>query len=420
MQSRFTLGLLTILVAFASPAARGGIPLVNETDLAEAGMVSYWRADLPLAAGDTVHEGYLVDDALYVITDSGTVFALTAAEGLIRWAEKVTEPDYTIYRPTHALQKDGAGPVVIPTTAVIYVYDRFSGDRIQGFTPDFPISGSAVAVGTNLFTGSSDARFYSLLRWNPATCRPMKLWEVATGGPITASPIYYGGGLLLFASHDGSVYSCFSRDKELNWTYKVGGSIFGDMAIDDQSVFVASSNRSLYKLDLRTGQFQWRFRMPRPLYEGPVVTAQTVYQYCSSNGIIAIETSDGREKWRIEDAVALSAHTPNGDVLFTSDRKLLLVDHQTGKIKQKMGTSGVIGTVRNVEGSAVFVLGKSGAVECLQLDDVPYLQRQQVNAARARLHKAPKAEKLSEGIPASKQASKPTDPFRSPRDGRQN
>ncbi len=415
---RLSLVLLVSVTAVAAAKPPVARPLYVTAQVEAAGLIRYWEANLPLAKGDALSQAHLVDDVLYVVADSGTVFALTTAEGLIRWGEKVTERDYVVFRPTHVRQANGKGPLVIPTTTAVFVYDRFSGDLIQRFTPEFPISGPVEAIDNVVYMGSSDARFYSVFRTHPQACRPVKNWEVLAGGPVTASPVLLGPELLLFASQGGNVFFCRGEDKSLIWSYDVGGAVMGDLAVDDTAVYVPSTNRSLYKIDLATGKPAWRCRMPRPLYEGPVLAGQTVFQYCDANGISAIDPTTGNERWRMEQGRAFVSHTPGGDFMFTSRRSLQRVDHATGEVQLTLDLGDVITPVRNTRGATVYLAGKNGRVVCLQPADVPYLHRQQVNAARARLHLPPTAEPGNANVKksAKKRKSQDKDPFRSSRD----
>lgn len=421
MASGLMVSLLLTVASFPGAGEAVNSPLVEDAKLQGAGMFRYWQAHLPLAPGDRIQEGHLVEDALYVITEGGSLFALTSDTGLIRWASKLTAAEFKIYRPTHVRTADGAGPVVIPTTSEVFIYDRFTGDLRQRFTPDFAAGSAAVAYDDNLFLGSADGRFYSLKLNDPRAREPFKRWTVEAGGPVTAAPLLYDRDMLLFASQNGTVYSCRGANKVLNWVFRTDGPVLGDPAIDGSGVYVASMNRSLYKLNLVSGKAIWRARLPRPLIEGPIVAAHTVYQYCTGHGLSAIDAHTGREKWREPDGRAFVAHSRSGDVVLTHDRRLLMVDHDTGDLRFTINAPGVTGTVSNTMDDALYLLGGDGRVLCARLDSVPYLRRQRVMAARARLNQPPldeAAAQRSRGSAAKPRRPAISDPLRSRRDSR--
>lgn len=373
-----------------------GSPLINDASLQQAGFIKFWEARVPLVANDTIRDAYLVDEALYIVSTGGSVYSLKADVGLLRWGAKLTEADYRIYPPAHLREGDGAGSnVVIPTTTAVFIYDRFSGDLKYRFTPEFAIGSAAIGFDDKLFMGGADGKFYSLqfdLRFPE---RPIKRWEVLAGGPVTATPILYDRDSLVFASQGGKVFSCLASDKSFRWSFRTLGAIDGDPAVDDSGVYVASTDRSLYKLRHGDGKVLWRARFPRPLIEGPTVAAQTVYQFCPEHGLTAMDAITGREKWRMEDGRTLAAHSPNGDVIFTSGNLLRIVHHEDGEVLATVEAASVFKAVSNTRDGSVYLLARDGRVLCTRLDDVPYLRRQQVMAARQQLNQPPVDESRS-------------------------
>lgn len=380
---------LIVAAVVGQRASAVGSPLVSEAALQQAGFNKVWEAQVPLVAGDTIRDAYLVDEALYVVSTFGSIFALKADVGLLRWGAKLTEADYRIYPPAHLRQGDAAGPVIVPTTTAVFIYDRFSGDLKYRFKPEFAIGSAAVGIGNNLFLGGADGKFYSLRFDSRYPERPIKRWEVLAGGPVTATPVLYDRDTTVFASQGGKVFSCLAGDKTLRWSYRTGGAINGDPAVDESGVYVASTDRSLYKLHRGIGRVLWRVRFPRPLTEGPTVVAQTVYQFCPDHGLTALDAMRGREKWRMEDGRTLAAHSPNGDVVFSTGNLLRIVHHENGETLATVEAPLVFKAVSNPQDGSVYLLGREGRVLCTRLDDVPYLRRQQVMAARQQLNQPP-------------------------------
>jgi len=394
--------------------------IVEETRLQEAGMYLYWQAQLPLAPGDSVDKGFLVDNALYVTTHNGTVFALDSKTGLLHWGEKVAKPNYTIYAPSHIRMPDDAGPVIIPTTTEVLVFDRFSGDRLKRFVRPFPAGSAAIATGDEIFMGSTDRKFYSLGVNVAHDIAPIKRWEVLTGGPITATPLLYSNRSLVFASQDGTIYSCLTDDKTLLWSHRTSGPIVGDPVADSGGVYVASMDRTVYKLHPRSGRVLWQKMLSRPLSEGPVLAAHTLFQYSSDDGLVALDADSGKEKWRLPAGRKFVAHNRKGDVILTTNRRLLWVDNETGDVLVTLETHGLAGVVTNTRDDALFLLGRSGLVECARVDTTPYLRRQRILASRNRLHLPSINKNAATGdkTDAIGAAKKPTakDPLRSRRD----
>ena len=124
----------------------------------------------------------------------------------------------------------------------------------------------------------------------------------------------------------------------------------------------------------------------------------------------------------MDDGRTLAAHSPNGDVIFTASNLLRVVHHENGEVLATVETPSVFKAVSNTRDGSVYLLGHDGRVLCTRLDDVPYLRRQQVMAARQLLNRPPVDEsKLPERLikPFVPQPD-PTedDPLRSKKDTR--
>ncbi len=410
-----TLSLFAVLCLAIAPAA-GQAQMVEDATLRDIGLSTYWRAQLPLAADDTVVQSFLVDEALYVTTKNGTIFALVAEAGLIRWADKIADKSYTIYAPSHAWTPDGTGPVIVTTTTKIHIMDRYSGKRINSFTPAFPPGSTAIGIENELYLGSADSLFYSL-SWQPKRGTiPMKRWEVRAGGPVTAAPQFLSGDSLLFASQSGHVFSCTMSDKVLNWSYRIGQAVVASPAVDETGVYVASLDRSLYKIDADNGQLLWRHRMPSPLRDAPVVVDKMVYQYCQGYGIAAINRDSGKEAWQYPNGLAFAAQDQRMVYLFANGPSLMCINHETGQANGRVSLTDAHHATVNAQSDAVFLIGNHGQVLCARPSGVSYLRQNAVSVMKERLTLPPlkKGDGSNDPFPATATGdSGKNDPLRS-------
>lgn len=411
-----TISMLLGLVVLSSAEAA---PIALDTDLHRVGLHRFWEADLSLPQGDVVEHAYLVDDMLYVVSHAGNFFALQAADGLLRWSIKLTEPGYRVYAPSHMITVSGLGSLLAPTTTELNVLDRHTGARLRRFVPPFPSSSTVIGAGNFIFMGGADAKLYSFALEHPRSTHPVQNWVVATDAAILASPRLYRGFNLLFASSDGQVYSCSGRDKRLNWKTSLGGGINGDPAINGDSVFIANTNRSLYRLDLSTGQVVWRLRMPGELHEGPLVAGGMIFQYGAGFGLTAVDADTGQERWCDQSGMLLLAHDRSRDFVLTNNLRMHVLDHESGSLIGDLDLGSAALGVANAHSDAVFLLTRDGGVVCFRADRVPYLRRQQILAARALLNTQPgQADDDVDSQNDSATDVSPTqeDPFRSRRD----
>jgi outer membrane protein assembly factor BamB len=416
-RSVLIVGLMTgLLIGCASRPARR--PFIEQDQMKSAAFSEYWQAQMPLREGDAVEECYLVDDNLYVATDGGRVFAVAADSGLIRWASDLTERDYTIFPPGHLDTPDAAGPVVFVTTTKLFIFDRYSGDLLHQFPMTIPPGSGAVGDNRRIYLGSTDSHMYSLVWRYPGLTEPITIWRLLTGTPVTKK-LHFEDGTLYFATEGGTVAACEARGKVALWLTKLEGGVLADPFVHPSGVYVASLDRSLYCLDRYTGEILWRHRFPKALKDAPKVGDFTCYQYCPAFGLGALETDTGKLKWQREDGLAYLASLPGEAVIRTDGGRIDVVDNETGETKRSFAVGAVRAAVSNVSGDAVYLAAADGRVICVRPEGVPYLRRQQIEAAQATLNRPPatQTEEVS-AVAESGTEMKVQDPFRSQRDRR--
>lgn len=410
--------LAGIQIAVAAPWCVGDT-LVPEGELHAVSLVRLWEARVPLAPGDAVIKGYLIDDAIYILTADGIVFSLQPDSGLIRWGEKFGERGLMFDRPSHVRTPDGHGPVIFPIAATLHIVDRYSGRLQHRVPPPFAICSPAVGWGNVLFAGGGEPQFHAVLLSQRNPHEVDRLWTASTVGKVVSTPVFYGSGRIVIATDAGVVYSLGAADKTLHWIHRTDGPIVADPFVDAGGIYVASRDRSVYKLDAAAGFRLWRTRLPNPLTEGPLVSAQTVYQFCERTGLVALDAGTGVEKWRFASGRNLVVQSADRDLLYTKDGMLAALDRESGKLLASGSVAAALEVLPNPEGDAVFLIGARGEVVCARAEGTPYLRRQQILAARERLQLPPPlegaaGEKLRITTPAGDDWDR--DPFRSRRD----
>jgi len=389
--------------------------------LQAASLQRYWQAELPLLPGDAAVSATLVDDALYVVSRQGSAVALHAPTGLALWARRLTDGLLPILQPAHLRLEDGPGPVVFVADRGAQVLDRLTGKVLADLALPFPVGAPAVGDEETLYLGSSDGSMYAL-QWSTARLgRPTRVWQVRTGGPIRSAPAFDGDDLL-FASDDGSVYSCQAYNKVRNWRpRRTGGPISAGLVLHESGVYVASGDRSLYRLDAFSGTVIWRQRLPMPLRDDPVVAGPTVYQYSQQTGLFAIDIDTGRIRWHRPDARRFVArHADRVYVLSGDAERLLVLDGSTGRLRHSLDIFGARAVVTNPSDDAIYLVSNTNQAVCLRPADVPYLTFKELTAIRARLLRGTEAGGEFEATPPPDESDEADslldDPLRSRRE----
>lgn len=394
---------------------RQPVVLASTQELQSASYVKYWDAKLPVRKGDRIEQAYLVDDNLYLVSDYGDLFAVHAEQGLFRWADRLTEPDYLVFPPKHLDADDGHGPLIVATSTKVVIYDRYSGDIIRSFVPPFPAGGSIVGDEHHLFAGSADGHVYCLIWDHPYGVEPIEKWRLLSGGPVLAAPIRKDDNNLYFASMGGYVVLCGAKNKSQGWEARLEDTVVAEMTVVGEDLLVASTDRSLYKFNRFTGTQRWRHRFQTPLIEQPLAFGGAVYQSGEGFGLTALDLATGEERWTRADALAFVAAGLDEIAVRTTANQIELLNPMTGETQRSFPMGSATVTAENLDNDAVYLVSPDGNILCARADGIPYLRKQQVEAATAYINRPPPPdiappERKSEPPPASE------DPFRSRRD----
>ncbi len=395
MKHRSRLLVACLMLVGAYPCWAGEAQL-GTRELKSLGYFKYWSLDLDMSRGGYVRDAYRVDDSLYVISEKGSVFALHADIGLTRWSRNLTESVYQIFEPQHFMSEGGASLVAIATTPRFFVIDRYSGDEVKDLTLGASVGTSVLAQGSTLYFGSSDGHLYSMLWDDPRKNEAIFLWRAMAGGPVGATPYLVNAGEdLVFASQSGSVFNCTSGQKILNWDFSAGGAIEGEIAVDPENVYVASSDRSLYRLDMVSGVPRWRVRFPEPLHTGPVVIGNMVFQYCDTQGVAGIDVETGKTLWTVGGTKGVVCRT--GDrVILSADEELKLVAADTGEVLESVVMQPHTRALQNTQDDTLYMVSRLGTVFCAKPKGHPYLTPEVVALAKRELHQPPVVEEAAD------------------------
>lgn len=346
--------------------------------LQEANLRRQWQLQLPLDPNESVADAYLVDDQVYLGTDSGYCYAVDAQTGAIRWLQPITRAGsgYPLARPAH-----NGDQTIFVTPVDLQVYGRRTGQPISRTNLRYPPGSGVCTAGHLLFVGGLDQRLYAMddeTHWYA--------WRTYLDGPIVSTPVVHEG-ILFVATQGRSVFACRARDRRFRWQAFTMGPVSADLVVDDRGVFVASTDQALYLMDLNYGETRWVARFGSPLREAPLVTEKLVYQYCEAEGVVALETGlpyevKERKRWSV----------PNGRQALTADAEfayirtadeLLRVRQDSGEIAQRVPIGGFDMGLPSAKSTSVLLVASDGRVFCAEPLDAKPVQQEDVLRALA-------------------------------------
>jgi outer membrane protein assembly factor BamB len=205
--------------------------------------------------------------------------------------------------------------------------------------PVAPIGMSQMFHGDAQHTGRSRYRV-------PASV-PHEVMHVATGGVVVSSPAITEAGLLIFGSHDKSVYGAQS-DGAISWRKPTQDLVWCAPALGPGGVaYIGSDDDRLYALDAADGTLKWQFTAGpcrTAVGFGPeaarcdvdgVTVAPDGTIYAIADGLYAL-SPDGTLKWKFSPGHTHCAAAPavgaDGTVYFgCHDDALYAIDAQGQK-----------------------------------------------------------------------------------------
>ena len=256
-------------LAASAPAYRRGtlfVTLLQDKGRKNGGRVAavsvqyantLWSRPLPSRSESSP---LVVGDSIYFGSENGTIYALSAATGAVRWTAHVS-----------GAVKSGLA------------YDR-----------------------GKLFFGDYSGRMHA---YDARTGH--KLWSVGTSGRAFGfgSGGFYATpsvafGRIYAGNKDGNVYSFSERNGALAWRTGTGSYVYSSAAVEDipgvgPTVYVGSYDSQMYAIDARTGSVRWRHRAEGRISGGIQLIGDLVFYSTLNRHTTALGAATGRRVWSV-------------------------------------------------------------------------------------------------------------------------
>ncbi len=143
-------------------------------------------------------------------------------------------------------------------------------------------------------------------------------WSFAAHDAIYASPLAYGGLVIVASANQGVVYALDAKTGTVVWQRNLGGQIRMTPAIDGGQVFVGThlftspspgvylpAPSDFYALDLLTGTVRWEVPLAGGARSSAIASSGNVYigvsggdpPACIQGGVEALDESSGSVRW---------------------------------------------------------------------------------------------------------------------------
>ncbi len=326
-------------------------------------------ADLGVGVAPALAGGTLFTGAL-----DGSLFAVDASSGAVRWHRTLGDSFYTALQAANGLLYACSHDE--STDAGVYAFDASTGQQrwlsktsIETYTNLAYVNGHLYLAGYKIgvFLAELD------------TTSGAQIFETDPGEtlPIPISQIAVSGTVAYLASSTGYLYALDLRKSDAPhiWRADVGASaaarlkvppfyVTGRPAVADGLVFVGSQDQSVYAFDAATGAKRWSFATTGEIWRSsPAVVDGALYIGSDDTKLYALDAASGTSRWVYQTAgkVRSSPVVANGVVYVGSgDANVHAVSVQTGALIHKYPTAGAVSAPPVVANNVLYAADLAG------------------------------------------------------------
>ena len=156
-----------------------------------------------------------------------------------------------------------------------------------------PIESSPAGRGTILYVGADNRNLYAI-----DTAGKRILWSTALSGPVTSSPAYVAGTVVVGSG--SNVYALNPTTGAVLWTGSTGGTVSSSPAIVKNKVYVGSQDGKLYVFPLTCSSTcvpSWTATTGGPIESSPAVAYGNVYIGSDDGTLSAFSTTTRALLW---------------------------------------------------------------------------------------------------------------------------
>ncbi len=253
------------------------------------------------------------DDVVLALENGGTVSALSASNGTVRWSDQVA---------SELTQFVGLGRdrnrAIVSAEGEVFQLDMDTGNMLNRQAYEKIVSTAPVLYNNLAVYGTGVGELMAHLLSSPIP--RVKQWGHDLPGAIEYNPVLIGRTVGA-VSQEGAVLFVDAASGSLvgnNRTYK---GLATHPVASDAAMFVASLDQSVYAFRPEGGLLLWQHRTQVPLRQQPTVRGKAVYVGVDGVGLVALDTATGKELWTTKGV--------SGTVIGATKNRLVLWDGST-------------------------------------------------------------------------------------------
>jgi outer membrane protein assembly factor BamB len=254
----------------------------------------------------------------------GKVIAFDAETGRIRWQRTIG--------PSESSPLFADGLVIVGDWAHdIYAFTAASGNLRWHFKAGGLVKGAISQSGNRVYFGAYDTHVYAL-----DLHTGKQIWRASSQPRIGRTGTFYANaaiayGRVYIGATDGKMYSFGATTGKLRWSNGTGDFIYSSAAVWRGNVLVGSYDGYFYSFDAATGDVRWRFHAGAKISGSASVIDGVVYFSTLSGRTFGLNARNGKLVWSYPTGQYAAAVASKSRLYIIGYSKLYALIRQPGK-----------------------------------------------------------------------------------------
>jgi len=254
----------------------------------------------------------------------GKVIAFDAETGRIRWQRTIGPSE------SSPLVADGM-VIVGDWSHDIYAFTAASGNLRWHFKAGGLVKGAISQSGNRVYFGAYDTHVYAL-----DLHTGKQIWRASSQPRIGRTGTFYAYaavayGRVYIGATDGKMYSFGATTGKLRWSNGTGDFIYSSAAVWRGNVLVGSYDGYFYSFDAATGDIRWRFHAGAKISGSASVIDGVVYFSTLSGRTFGLNARNGKLVWSYPTGQYAAAVASKSRLYIIGYSKLYALIRQPGK-----------------------------------------------------------------------------------------
>ncbi len=199
--------------------------------------------------------------------------------------------------------------LVLTTQSGMMAYFHLPEGDLMGDGHLIPGMSHGPTIRENIVYVSGNLGDYTLAAFDMSNVQV--LWKTRFSH-LNSSPLLWDDRVIV-AGDSGKVLCVQAQDGKEVWRYSTGETVFGNLAADSNSLYLADVRGRVVCLDVRSGQPRWQVQVKENVYAGPTIGEGLLFLGTTAGIFYGIDTRNGEIRWQFRTRGSVYGHAAYGD-----------------------------------------------------------------------------------------------------------